>query len=113
MYMTSLERIWGYLHDDKRCVQEYLFVLDIYRYTSDFVDLIFRNPEVLPQLRDRIKREKMNSGFLGLLFRDGYGLAEYRLIRMMQVEAFREILANNFQELDESVSSPKLSRNIR
>ena len=67
MYMTSLERMWGYLHDDKRCVQEYLFVLDIYRYTSDFVDLIFRNPEVLPQLRDRIKREKMNSGFLGLV----------------------------------------------
>ena len=71
MYMTSLERMWGYLHDDKRCVQEYLFVLDIYRYTSYFVDLISQNPEVLPQLRDRIKREKMNSGFLGLLFRDG------------------------------------------
>ena len=46
MYMTSLERMWGYLHDDKRCVQEYLFVLDIYRYTSYFVDLISQNPEI-------------------------------------------------------------------
>lgn len=58
MYNSGVEVMWGYLHDRRDCVDEYLFVTDPYRYTSQFVDMLIRNPEVVSQLKSKIRIEK-------------------------------------------------------
>lgn len=99
MYMTSLEMMWGYLHDQSNCVDEYLFVTDPYRYTSNFVDMVVRNPEAVPELICKIKREKDHSGIIGLLLRNGYGVSELRIKKMMKIKTFHDFLSNEFSEL--------------
>lgn len=113
MYMTRLDIMWQYLHDQSNCVDEYLFVTDPYRYTSAFVDMLVRNPEVIPQLKSKMHVERMNSGVFGLFMRDGYGLAEYRVIKMMRIDAFHDFLADEFPELINFEQGSKLSKNIR
>lgn len=113
MYLTALERMWRYLHDDKSCVSEYLFVTDPYSYTSTFIDMVSCNPEVLPQLKSKMQMERMNSGVFGLFMREGHGMAEYRVVRMMRLESFREILENNFSELVNNTDGPRLKRGSR
>ena len=113
MYMTSLDVMWQYLHDRNNCVDEYLFVTDPYRYTSDFVDMLVRNPEVVPQLKSKMHRERMSSSVFGLFMCDGYGLAEYRIIKMMKIDAFHDFLADEFSELINIEQGTKLSKNIK
>lgn len=113
MYMTSLEKMWGYLHDKKECVDENLFVTDPYRYTSIFVDMLVKNPEVVPQLKTKIKIEKMNSSVLFNFLRGGYSMSELRIVRMMEIPEFYEFLANEFSELAISHQEPKKLKNIK
>lgn len=113
MYMTALEYMWRYLHDDTSCVSEYLFVTDPYSYTSKFVDMIARNPEVIPQLKSKMQMERMTSGVFGLFMREGYGTSEYRVLKMMRIESFRDILERNFSELINNTEGPRLRRGSR
>lgn len=110
MYMTSLEVIWRYLHDKLDGVNEYFFVTDPYSYTSRFIDMISRNPEVIPELKTRMDIERTNSSIVCLLLREGYGMAEYRIIRMMRVSQFREILEREFSWLLKKEEGPRLGR---
>lgn len=65
MYETAILTMWKYLHDDKSVVSEHLFVTDPYSYTSRFVDVMVRNPEVMSMLKSKIREEKMNSSVVG------------------------------------------------
>lgn len=113
MYMTSFERVWGYLHDQKNCVDENLFVTDIYRYTSNFVDMLVRSPEIIPQLKSKMKIEKMNSSALFTFLRGGYSMTELRIIKMMSVECFYDFLSQEFYELVSSQEEQKKLKNNR
>lgn len=110
MYLTSVEKMWRYLHDDPSLVSEYFFVTNPYSYTSRFTDMISSNPEALPQLKSRMKIEKAASSIFGLLLREGYGFTEYRIVKMMRQESFREVLKNNFPELLQNEVGPILRR---
>lgn len=113
MYITNIEKIWRYLHDDRGVVDEYLFVTDPYRYTSNFIDMISRSPEVLPELKTRMKRERDLSGPFGLFMRSGYGLAEYRIIKMMKIVAFSQVLESEFGEILNEADGPRLRRDYK
>lgn len=113
MYMTSLEKMWGYLHDQRNCVDENLFVTDPYRYTSDFIDMLVRNPEVVSQLKSKMKIEKMNSSVLFNILRGGYCMSEFRIVKMMRIGNFYEYLAQEFPELAVPDQEPKKLRNIK
>ena len=99
--MTNLERMWGYLHDYSECVNPNLFVTDPYKYVSDFIDLIAKNPEDLYLLRARIKQEKLTSCGLFYYLRGKKGYAELRVIKMKRVSAFKEIMNREFSEFTE------------
>lgn len=105
MYMTSFEKMWGYLHDRKDCVDQYLFVTDPYTYTSRFVDMLIRNPEVISELKSKIRMEKRNSSIIGLFLRGGYGISELRIMRMMK---YSDYLANEFMEFNNTNEEVKL-----
>lgn len=113
MYKTSLEILWGYLHDQRDYVDEYLFVTDPYRYTSNFVDMLVRNPEVISQLKSKMRIEKMNSSILFTFLRGGYSISELRIIRMMSIDNFYEFFANNFSELIPCDLESKKLKNIK
>lgn len=113
MYLTGLEKMWGYLHDNTAYVSEFLYVTDPYTYASRFIDMLSQNPESIPLLRDRLSLERRNSSIWGSLMRGGYGMAEYRIVRMMQIESFREILERNFPDLVISSEGPRLRRGTR
>lgn len=113
MYKTSLEIMWGYLHDRSDCVDEYLFVTDPYRYTSRFVDMLVENPEVISQLKSKIKIERMNSSALFSFFRGGYSMSELRILKMMKIRDFQEFLSQEFSELIFGEEMPKKLKNIK
>lgn len=109
MYLTALENIWRYLHDDKSVVNEYLFVTNPYLYTSNFVDMLVKNPEVLPLLKSKMKEERRHSMFSFLM--GGYGLSEYRIIKMARISTFHDFIINEFEELFEvKENNAKLTR---
>lgn len=88
--MMPEERMWKYLHDKKEVVNENLFVTDVYRYVSDFVDLLIKNPERIHFLITRMQLEQKSP------LRDNRGLAELRILRMMKVKSFSEFLGEQF-----------------
>lgn len=110
MYMTPVEVMWRYLHDDTNVVGEWAFVTDPFSYISKFVDMISRNPECLAALKSKMDIERRNSSILGLFLRGGYGMAEMRIMHMMRYEAFREILEREFSWLCNNQDGPKLRR---
>lgn len=99
--MTNLEKMWGYLHDYPGSVNPNLFVTDPYRYVSDFIDLMAKNPEDLYLLRSKIKEEKLTSSGLFYYLRGKRGYAELRVIKMKKVSKFKEILNREFSEFNE------------
>lgn len=113
MYPTALEKMWGYLHDNTAYVSEFLYVTDPYMYASNFIDMLTLNPEVIPMLREKMAIERNNSNIFGQLMRGGYGVSEYRVVRMMQIEAFTEVLERNFPDLVIDREGPKLRRGTR
>lgn len=106
--MTNLEKMWGYLHDYPECVDPNLFVTDPYRYVSEFIDLISRNPEDLYLLRSKIKEEKMASTGVFYYLRGMRGIAELRVIKMKRVKSFSGIMNREFSEFNENET--KLAR---
>lgn len=88
--MMPEERIWKYLHDKKEVVNENLFVTDIYRYTSNFVDMLITNPERIQFLIERMKLEQKS------LLRGNKGMAELRVLKMMKVQKFNRFLIEQF-----------------
>ena len=106
--MTNLEYLWGYLHDDKECVRENMFVLDPYRYTSEFIDALAKSPDCLCLLKAKIKQERELSFGLFSFLRGGYGQAEYCIIRMMNIGSFNEVLQKYFGDLFDSLEKEKV-----
>lgn len=88
--MMPEERMWKYLHDKREVVNENLFVTDIYRYTSDFVDMLIKNPERIQFLIARMKLEQKSP------LRGNKGMAELRVMKMMKVKNFSEFLSEQF-----------------
>ncbi len=108
MYLAALEKMWRYLHDDKSVVNEFLFVTNPYLYTSKFNDMLERNLEVLPLLKSKMKEERENSMLSFLM--DGYGRAEYRILKMARINGFQDFLMNAFSELFAEKDNKKLTR---
>lgn len=88
--MMPEERMWEYLHDKREVVNENLFVTDIYQYTSEFVNMLIKNPERIQFLITRMKLEQKSP------LRENRGLAELRVLKMMKVKDFREFLSEQF-----------------
>lgn len=105
--MTNLEKMWGYLHDYPECVNPNLFVTDPYKYVSDFIDLMAKNPEDLYMLKSKIKQEKLTSSGIFYYLRGQKGFAELRVIKMKRVKKFSEIMNREFSEYNENT---KLAR---
>lgn len=89
----------SYLHDDKRVVNETMFVTNRYLYTSKLVEMLFLNPEFLQELKYRMYIERINDSDYFLKCRDGYGKTEFRIVKMMQIKGLGERLKEWFPDL--------------
>lgn len=105
--MSPLEYIWGYLHDNSKCVNPNLFVTDTYTYASRLIDLLTVNPEVIPFLKERIAREKKGSIKFFSDARGGYGLTELRIAKLMNLNGIGDYFVEQFNEIESSHEDEK------
>ncbi|MGN1371385.1 MAG: hypothetical protein ACI4XM_03835 [Candidatus Coprovivens sp.] len=99
MNITGPEKLWLYLRDDKRVVNENMYTCNRYLYTTKFAEMLYLNPEYIPELKLRMTMERLNDTEFFLKLRNGYGKTEYRIIKMMQVENVGRIIMKYFPEL--------------
>lgn len=97
--LYGLEKVWCYLHDDKRLVSPNMFVTNTYQYTSKLVEMLSLNPELIPGLTFRMYTERIADSDFFLRMRDGYGKTEYRLVKMMKIKGLGDSLKRMFPDL--------------
>lgn len=99
MNIYGVERIWLYLHDDKRVVSPNAYVTNRYSYLRKLIEMLTLNPEYINELRFRMYTERICDSDYFLSLRDGYGKTEYRLVKLMKVKNLGSSLAKIFPEL--------------
>lgn len=99
MDIIGPEKLWLYLKDDKRVVDENMFVYNRYMYTMKFAEMLYLNPEYISELKLRMTTERLTDSDFFLKLRNGYGKTEYRIVKMMQVNGVGELIKKYFPEL--------------
>lgn len=112
MELYGTEKIWCYLHDDRRLVKENMFVTDTYLYTSKLIDMLTVNPECLDALKYKMYLERIHDFPLFVRLRNGYGKTELRIVKMMEINGLGDILKNYFQELIDTDDLNYLKNNL-
>lgn len=107
MNIYGIEKIWLYLHDDKRVVDPNMFVTNRYRYASKLVEMLTINPEFISELNLRMLTERLSDSDFFLKLREGYGKTEFRIVKMMQIKGLGEVLKRFFPELVPTESPKK------
>ncbi len=108
MNLYGVEKIWRYLHDDKRVVNPNMYVTNTYLYASKLVEMLSLNPEFIPEIKLRMYTERINDSDFFLQMREGYGKTEYRITKLMRIKGIGDTLKRCFPDLVPETKSDTL-----
>lgn len=101
MSKIGAEKIWAFLHDDPEVVGNTTYVGNTYMYLNKLLKILYCADAIaLSEIKQRMYIEK-NYGFSKVFeqMREGYGLTEYRIVKLHRIKGIGKNLERYFPEL--------------